>query len=452
MRLQQAAFLVAALVTLSLAPAARAGEASRRTSEEFPHGRSMIVNGQDVQPGRYPYYVRLDFNGNFGCGGSLIHREFVLTAAHCAPSDRERASMSVVIGALTTEDTTEFTPTIKKVIPHPAYSDWSTTNDIALLQIEPVPEALEEAILDVNGKRELLELGDSVTVIGLGTIFTNGPAADFLQEVELKIVADDDCDEQYRGFLHRKSMVCASDLNQDSCQGDSGGPLMVLGETPADDLQVGVVSFGEECASAVTAGVYADTAYLKPWLDSVICEFETVKADPEAKCPIVVDDTVDPIRIETGETCRDFAGAFYTDWWHRFRRCDWMREKDMTSLYCKKDHEAWVQCPFSCHACTYEEDDDIVLQEQTGNGTTSTLQRYDEQSTPVPMIAVFVLTLIVCCQLCYCAKTQFCPDAGLCCCCNCCGGGGSNSRDVQEAGYVPGTSAGEQGPGEAKAY
>lgn len=39
-------------------------------------------------------------------------------------------------------------------------------------------------------------------------------------------------------------MLCAQGPNKDSCQGDSGGPLVIPGDIGAEDVQVGVVSWG----------------------------------------------------------------------------------------------------------------------------------------------------------------------------------------------------------------
>jgi len=49
----------------------------------FNDRNGRIVNGVEASPGEFPWMVSIKFNGNHWCGGSLIHRNWVLTAAHC---------------------------------------------------------------------------------------------------------------------------------------------------------------------------------------------------------------------------------------------------------------------------------------------------------------------------------------------------------------------------------
>ena len=51
------------------------------------------------------------------------------------------------------------------------------------------------------------------------------------------------------------NMLCAWANGTDGCQGDSGGPLVVKGNTPEEELLVGVVSWGLGCAEEEFPGV-----------------------------------------------------------------------------------------------------------------------------------------------------------------------------------------------------
>ena len=45
-----------------------------------------VVGGQQAQPGEWPWQVMLT-RGSFPfCGGSLVHNQYVITAAHCVKS------------------------------------------------------------------------------------------------------------------------------------------------------------------------------------------------------------------------------------------------------------------------------------------------------------------------------------------------------------------------------
>lgn len=49
----------------------------------------MIVGGELALPGQYPHQVALLRRSRFSCGGSIISRQHVLTAAHCVLENDE---------------------------------------------------------------------------------------------------------------------------------------------------------------------------------------------------------------------------------------------------------------------------------------------------------------------------------------------------------------------------
>ena len=49
---------------------------------DLPH-TPYIVNGQQAEPGEYPWQVRLLMDGKFACGATLLNHHWIFSAAHC---------------------------------------------------------------------------------------------------------------------------------------------------------------------------------------------------------------------------------------------------------------------------------------------------------------------------------------------------------------------------------
>mmetsp|Transcript_25715 Transcript_25715/g.60894 ORF Transcript_25715/g.60894 Transcript_25715/m.60894 type:complete len:625 (-) Transcript_25715:849-2723(-) len=159
-----------------------------------------------------------------------------------------------------------------------------------------------------------------VTVMGFGLIRPDdgsGESSDpeqnsllptVLQRTNLEPLTNEECsqskDEDSQYYYYREvgyqgsissDMLCArgptilEEYNQrtDACKGDSGGPLVLTKKKndiagPIDDvmytdgdmtdIQVGVVSWGFQCASTVFPGVYSRVSHQFPWLRAMICE------------------------------------------------------------------------------------------------------------------------------------------------------------------------------------
>lgn len=51
--------------------------------EACPELSGQIIGGRPTSVNRHPYQVSMVLNGNSFCGGFIISRDYVLTAAHC---------------------------------------------------------------------------------------------------------------------------------------------------------------------------------------------------------------------------------------------------------------------------------------------------------------------------------------------------------------------------------
>ena len=92
-----------------------------------------MPNGNEpVSIERFPYIVSIQKYGNHICGGSIIHHEIIITAAHCVEN---RATYSILSGSANVRRGIRHK--IIKIINHPGYNSSRFVDDLALLIITP---------------------------------------------------------------------------------------------------------------------------------------------------------------------------------------------------------------------------------------------------------------------------------------------------------------------------
>lgn len=226
-----------------------------------------IVGGQEASIGEFPFIVSLQSPsyGHF-CGGSLIKKNWVLTAAHCVKGGTIK---NVVIGLHNQKDMTNaevIAP--KRIIAHPQYDANATDYDFALIQLSR--DSYHEPI-DLNtAEISIPDDGDPImsTVAGWGTTSEGSyKLPNLLQKVDVPLVSQASCSKSYPNQITDR-MICAgyAQGGKDSCQGDSGGPLVAK----ADDghrYLIGVVSWGQGCARAGYPGIYSKVNFAVDWIN-----------------------------------------------------------------------------------------------------------------------------------------------------------------------------------------
>ncbi|XP_001650899.2 melanization protease 1 [Aedes aegypti] len=260
-----------------------------------------IVKGNLTALDEYPWMALFQYKKpkgfGFYCGGVLINKRYVLSAAHCFVGLRSGWEViKVRLGEWDVESDLDCTGTgndrscappiqefdLERIIPHEGFSvkNSNKVHDIALVRLSRdaqysnfvVPVCLPEPGCVANAKR----LMDGVLVASGWGKTENSSASRYKLYTKLHCFNYDDCKASYartKRIALTEGQFCAQgDSGQDTCNGDSGGPLMKQIGEQARYYVTGVVSFGPSKCGEQLPGVYTKVEHYYKWIIQKILE------------------------------------------------------------------------------------------------------------------------------------------------------------------------------------
>ncbi|XP_044532995.1 serine protease 42-like [Gracilinanus agilis] len=240
------------------------------------HPFRKIIGGDIATAKKWPWQVSLQVNQGHMCGGSLINKEWVITAAHCVTWNYDYTVKLGDISYFSTNLSTIIS--VKDILIYPSYAElFFYKNDLALVQLAS-PVTYNQMIQPVCLPTDRLHLknGTRCWVTGWGKTSTEESVtkSSVLHEADQFIIENDHCNKLLRRHLFipeffpivNNKMICAyHPEGKDACQGDSGGPLVCqLGEHTW--VQVGIVSWGIGCGEETVPGVYTRVSRFSKWI------------------------------------------------------------------------------------------------------------------------------------------------------------------------------------------
>jgi trypsin len=243
-----------------------------------------VVGGTAVPDGQLRYVANVAIGGMFGCTGTLIAPDWVMTAGHCGsltgsltagavptPLGLPASAYDVKLGSVHADGSGAEDHKVTQVV---VDSDYIVTNgagnDVTLLQLDH-PSAIAPVPIAALGERGIWAPGTLATIAGFGLTSENAPdPPPTMMRAQVPIQTDADCAKAYPnglgsassgGSYDARTMLCAGypQGGTDTCQGDSGGPLLATALDGTPRL-VGATSFGDGCARAGEPGIYARVA------------------------------------------------------------------------------------------------------------------------------------------------------------------------------------------------
>jgi secreted trypsin-like serine protease len=229
-----------------------------------------ILGGTEVTNGKYPFVAFIEIKTLIGgvayCGGTLIDRDSVLTAAHCIHPRLvgPAPTVTLVVGRTDLRQKNQGQLRVaSRPFTHPRFDPTTGAYDAGVLKLRRAVTGIKPIALATASQNNLENPGRKLTVAGWGLTRFKAPPVPVtrMRAVSVPVVSDSRAKQAYSSLPPSQGaeyfpslMVAAGKKGKDTCQADSGGPLFDSGSR----TQVGITSIGRGCGWARFPGVYTE--------------------------------------------------------------------------------------------------------------------------------------------------------------------------------------------------
>merc|ERR1712198_530193 len=217
--------------------------------------QNRVAGGREAGIGEWPWQIQLKYfppgsqGGSHNCGGSILNKDWILTAAHCLMHSKDNRNYKVYVGQHNVNRPGPYTRTLRvsRLIQHPKYTYGVAPYDIALVKVaSPINSnsaVVSPACLPKDDKNYE---GQFCFISGWG--FTMKSSTDQWDEMH----------------------YCFGNGRVNSCQGDSGGPLSCL-DSDGYYKVVGLASWGHSnCRTPGAPSIYTRVGGFNDWIQSTM--------------------------------------------------------------------------------------------------------------------------------------------------------------------------------------
>ncbi|XP_046973645.1 trypsin 3A1-like [Vanessa cardui] len=247
----------------------------------------------------YPYTVSIRLHSKHWCGGAIVGKQWILSAAQCfdyVTSEEVTVRMGSVFR--------DFGGQILSVVEiqrHPNYKmdQYYPDHNLALIKVNIpiIKNARIQAVSLAVANSDLPLLFGEVVVTGYGSVKTGQIREGVNQELRRMLVKEfprSQCRVVYGNDYHiQHDHMCLQSVVKGIalCAGDTGDPAVHFSGMNRGGTLYGIALFSgtEECAYKSKPGVYAKVSYSRQWIDKVINETEYNESADSGENAIPID-------------------------------------------------------------------------------------------------------------------------------------------------------------------